>query len=68
MVLIMYPLHESNGGTHSRGVSFYKRLGIMRASALNIDQADSINYMFQKISGTLQKANAISLLNHYAIY
>ncbi len=61
-------IHEDNGGTHNRAVTFYKRLAIMRASALNIDQSDSINFLFQKISCTLQKANAISLLNHYAIF
>eukprot|EP01084_Bolivina_argentea_P093430 168039_1 len=59
---------EDGGGFHATAIKFIKRVATLRATNMDIDRLDSINYCFRKISRTLQKANAISLMNHYAIF
>ena len=59
---------EDYGGFHKETVNHIKKIAILRAANMNIDKSQSINYCFTKISALLQKANAISLLNHYSIY
>ena len=59
---------EDVGGFHKRAVKFIKKIGELRAANMNIDKSKSIHYCFMKINSLLQKANAISLLNHYSVY
>ena len=59
---------EDQGGFHKGFVYFIKKMAKLRAANLNIDEPTSIAYCFSKISASLQKANAICLLNHYYAY
>ena len=59
---------EDFGGFHKTAVQFIKKIGELRAANLNIPKPESIHYCFMKIASLLQKANAISLLNHYSVY
>ena len=59
---------EDFGGFHKKSVRFIKKIGELRAANMNIDKSNSIHYCFVKINSLLQKANAISLLNHYSVY
>ena len=68
-IIVYKPLIiEDHGGYHRQFVDFIKDIAKLRASALNIDEPTSIAYCFSKISASLQKANAICLLNHYYAY
>ncbi len=59
---------EDYGGYHKNTIKLIKKIATLRAANLNIEISDSMNYCFQRISCTLQRANAIALLHHVDIF
>ncbi len=59
---------EDFGGFHPKTVDFIKKIAQLRAANMNIALNESVKFCFEKISCTLQRANAIALLHHVDIF
>ena len=59
---------EDYGGLHIAFVNFIKKYAKLRAATLNINVSKSISYCFSYINAAINKANAVSILQHHNIY
>mmetsp|Transcript_907 Transcript_907/g.739 ORF Transcript_907/g.739 Transcript_907/m.739 type:complete len:95 (+) Transcript_907:57-341(+) len=65
--LVIYSLYVLNGWSLKKIFNFRQTPSIILTFSAGL-KSKSIHYCFMKINCLSQKANAISLLNHYSVY